>query len=77
MAGFARRYASNEEGGKQYFVVTAPYKITINSTLLLYSEFIPESQSVPEVNVCCISTSGSQKIKENFQSRPDKLFPKM
>lgn len=77
MAGFARSYASKEEGEKQYFVVTMPYKITINSTQLLYSESSSEAQSVPEVNVCCSSTSGSQIIKENFQSSPDVLLPKI
>jgi len=52
MAGLARSYASKTEGEKQHFVLTAPYKTTINGIWLLYSESIPEYHSLPEVNVC-------------------------
>lgn len=76
MAERTRSYAPREEGETQYLVVTGPYKITISSTWLLYSKSTLESQSVPEVNVCCSSISGSQ-IKENFQSSSDELLPKI
>lgn len=76
MAERARSYAPKGEGETQYLVVTAPYKTTMTSTWLLYSKSTLESQSVPEVNVCCSSTSGSQ-IKENFQSSPDELLSKI